>query len=468
MGFAYVEQRGEAQEAPIFERGGGQSYSPPASHSPPPQGAQQNSPESSPPYGEQRKISPTSSPPGGPPNLTSVTEPTSVQPVQQDSGYRGTPKFDPTKIRTYAGANALGDRSRYESRPLPWCRQFVRCAKPQGIRPENWVVCALLCVTTEIAARYEREQMRPAEAPSSVQWEQWSKDFPPNPSSLLFDNFVVWLCSAFHNPANVEEQRLRFEKCAQQPGQRVFDFNTDWNWERELLAELTESCYAQPGVVSEGIADSARHRQQYMGALLPHIRKEVQIWHSMCKMQPLVQSMHYLSNPLETLATRSRLQGAGNEPSLQALQECALTIEQQLRLRSAFDRSIDMAGRGGGRGGGWPVVRTPYSVRPRIGEAPTRIPSRTVVPPRIQALEWVPADGEDAGEVLQQLQQGGIMDDTDMLFNHLQQSGRIPWSKAQMRKLSMRIGVSNAQNKDIRNLTVATRRRILRSSTLLK
>jgi len=57
------------------------------------------------------------------------------------------------------------------------------------------------------------------------------------------------------------------------------------------------------------------------------------------------------------------------------------------------------------------------------------------VPPRIQALEWVPADGEDAGEVLHQLQQGGIIDDTDMLFNHLQQSGRIPWSKAQMRKL---------------------------------
>ena len=176
-GHAYVEQRGEAQEAPIFERGGGQSSSPPASHSPPPPGAQQNSPESSPPHGEQRQISPTSSPPSGPPNMTSVTEPTSVQQVtvQQDSGYRGTPKFDPTKIRTYAGANSLGDRSRYESRPLPWCRQFVRCAKPQGIRPENYVVCALLCVTTEIAARYEREQMRPAEAPSSVQWEQWSK-----------------------------------------------------------------------------------------------------------------------------------------------------------------------------------------------------------------------------------------------------------------------------------------------------
>ena len=73
---------------------------------------------------------------------------------QQDSVYRGTPKFDPTKIRTYTGAKYLGDRSRYENRPLPWCRQFVRCAKPQGIRPENYVACALLCVTTEIAARY--------------------------------------------------------------------------------------------------------------------------------------------------------------------------------------------------------------------------------------------------------------------------------------------------------------------------
>ena len=63
------------------------------------------------------------------------------------------------------------------------------------------------------------------------------------------------------------------------------------------------------------------------------------------------------------------------------------------------------------------------------------MPPRTAVPPRIQALEWVPDEGEDAGEVLQHLQQGGFIDDADMLFNHLQQAGRIPWSKAQMRKL---------------------------------
>lgn len=65
-----------------------------------------------------------------------------------------------------------------------------------------------------------------------------------------------------------------------------------------------------------------------MGALLPHIRKEVQTWYSMCKLQPLVQSVPYLSNPLETMATRTRLQRAGSEPTLRALQECACVVHR--------------------------------------------------------------------------------------------------------------------------------------------
>ena len=448
-GVGFEGVRGEETEAPIYARGGGLNFSPsvvpaPSSHSStPPHGAQQISPETSPPDGEGRTASPSSSPPGGPPIMTSVTEPISVQ---QGNGFRGMPKFDPTKIRPYTGSNCIGDRSKYEDRPLPWCRQFIRCAQPQGIREESYVVCALLCVTTEIASRYEQEQMRPADAPTAVRWERWAKDYPPNPSSLLFDNFVGWLCSTFHNPANVEAQRTRYERCVQKPGQSVFDFNTAWNWERELLAELTASCYAQPdaSVVSEGFQDSARDRQKYMGALLPNIRREVHTWHSMCKLQPLVHSMPYMSNPLETMATRSRLQGAGNEPSLQALQECALSVEQQLCLRSAFDRYDGQVGHsgsgggggGGGRGSGWQgSARVSTFPRSRLLTAPTRMPPRTAVPPRIQALEWVPGEGEDAGEVLQHLQQDGLIDDADMLFNHLQQSGRIPWSKAQMRKL---------------------------------
>ena len=154
--------RGEGTEAPIYEHGGGLTFSPPfvpapSSHSsPPPRGAQQISPETSPPHGESRPISPSSSPPGGPPIMSSITEPASQAP---GGGPRGWQKFDPTKIRPYAGANCLGDRSKYENRPLPWCRQFVRCVQPQGIREENYVVCALLCVTTAIATRYEQEQM---------------------------------------------------------------------------------------------------------------------------------------------------------------------------------------------------------------------------------------------------------------------------------------------------------------------
>ena len=61
--------------------------------------------------------------------------------------------------------------------------------------------------------------------------------------------------------------------------------------------------------------------------------------------------------------------------------------------------------------------------------------NRTVVPARIQNLEWVPEDGADAGMVMAHLQEDGYIDDTEILFNHLKQSGRIAWSKAQMRKV---------------------------------
>ena len=407
-GLDYTGDHGYNSEARAYEHGGGPSSSPSthSDHSVP-------------------------SPHGGPPSITSVTEPAYAAP---GGGSRGWQKFDPSKIRTYQGDNCIGDRSKYENRPLPWCRQFVRCAQPQGIREDNYVLCALLCVTTDIAARYEQKQMRPVEAPTTARWERWTKDFPPNPASLLFDNFVKWLCSTFQNPANVEEQRQRFESCAQKHGQSVFDFNNVWNWERELLAELTESYYEQPDVTSVGCEDCARDRQKYMGALLPHIRKEVQTWHSMCKLQPLVTAMPHLSNPLETMATRIRLQKAGNEPTLRALQECALTVEGQLRMRSAFDRFVVQEVRWQPNlSQGSRVSHIP--TRARLVAAPTRVPQRTVVPARIQNLEWVPEDGEDAGMVLAHLQQGGYIDDTEMLFNHLQQSGRIAWSKAQMRKL---------------------------------
>ena len=183
--------------------------------------------------------------------------------------------------------------------------------------------------------------------------------------------------SHFQNPADVEEQRDRYELCYQKPGQSVFEFNNVWNWERELLAELTESYYEQPGVVSGGVEDNARDRQKYMSVLIPHIRMEVQTWHSMCTLQPLVQAMSQLSNPLETVATRIRLQGVGSEPSLRALQECALTVEGQLQMRTEFKRlSVQEVRWQPNLAHGASCV-SQIPPRSRIMAAPTRIPQRT-------------------------------------------------------------------------------------------
>ena len=123
----------------------------------------------------------------------------------------------------------------------------------------------------------------------------------------------------------------------------------------------------------------------------------------MCKLQPLVQSMTYLNNPLERMATRTRLQGTGSESTLRALQECALSIEGQLRMRSAFDQIVVRDVR-------WPPTSSQGASRlllipprSRLAAAPTRIPQRTAVPARIQNLEWLPEEGDDAGEVLAHL-----------------------------------------------------------------
>lgn len=103
-------------------------------------------------------------------------------------------------------------------------------------------------------------------------------------------------------------------------------------------------------------------------------------------------------------------------------------------MRSASDQIVEREVR-------WPPTSSQGASRvsltlprSRLAVAPTRIPPRTAVSVRIQNLEWVSEEGDDAGEVLAHLQQGGYIDDIDVLFNHLQQSGRIPWSVAQMRK----------------------------------
>ena len=170
----------------------------------------------------------------------------------------------------------------------------------------------------------------------------------------------------------------------------------------------------------------------------------------MCRLQPLLRSMSYLSNPLETWRRAVGFRGLGMNLLSRLCKNAPCVCVQQLCLRSAFDHFVEPAGRGsGGSGGGggdggggggggreWQGASRPSQFpRSRFLAAPTRIPPRTAVPPRIQALVLVPGEGEDAGEVLQHLQQGGFIDDADMLFNHLQQAGRIAWSKAQMRKL---------------------------------
>ena len=53
--------------------------------------------------------------------------------------------------------------------------------------------------------------------------------------------------------------------------------------------------------------------------------------------------------------------------------------------------------------------------RSRLAVAPTRFPQRTAVPARIQNLEWVTEEGDDAGEVLAHLQQGGYIDDANVV-----------------------------------------------------
>ena len=74
----------------------------------------------------------------------------------------------------------------------------------------------------------------------------------------------------------------------------------------------------------------------------------------------------------------ARLQGDGNEPTLRTLQKCALSVEGQLRMCSAFDRFVVQEGRfqptsseGASR-----VSQIPPR---RLAAAPTRIPRRTAV-----------------------------------------------------------------------------------------
>ena len=86
---------------------------------------------------------------------------------------------------------------------------YVVCSRKGFVRRTTW--SALYCALLRQLPRVTSRNARLANAPTAVRWERWAKDYLPNPSSLLFDDFVGWLYNAFHNTANVEEQRHRFE-----------------------------------------------------------------------------------------------------------------------------------------------------------------------------------------------------------------------------------------------------------------
>ena len=244
-------------------------------------------------------------------------------------------RFDPKKIDPFKGLCQIAPREQYTKRAEPWLRHMLQTLKAQNIPPERYVSCALLCVDgISVAKRYSDEEMKEVGYP--VHWSFDEREFPPRPESLKFLHFARWLIRTFTDEAVTEEQRRKFESLKQRQGQSVYEFNDEFNYEKQLLFELNLATYLHDdhailNMSRDGqevklpwmIVEDARDVLRYISALLEPVHSSVSTWHT-------------------TQSVTRRLEetvGTGIDLSLSKVQHAALTFERVERLKSSFPRN---------------------------------------------------------------------------------------------------------------------------------